>query len=312
MTANWLTIWGFGQYAVVKGRGDRRAPRSRGTRRSRYVVLGVISLGLIALFGGRLTRRSSTRRTPPRYVPGMALAIYIRRLGAMPERVLTRQHEVPRIGLSRWRSARSTYTVDRARRSPRSAAAAWSIVYANIVQSLVVVADPDPRRRASRAGRRRRRCAGRASRTCCGSACRSAIQGIAHTASRYWDNLDDLALLRHRRGRRVQHGLQPRRHPGDPGRRADRARADAVDGGAAARAPPARARALDRAAVADHLPARGRARPRRLSADRAASCRTTSGRTSRRCSTVLACLSVFRPITWVLSAYLEAMRRRTG
>jgi hypothetical protein len=22
MTANWLTIWGFGQYAVVKGRGD--------------------------------------------------------------------------------------------------------------------------------------------------------------------------------------------------------------------------------------------------------------------------------------------------
>lgn len=54
MTANWLTIWGFSQYSVVKGRGaDAREVTWHAT--VAYVVLGMISLGLVALLGGRLT-----------------------------------------------------------------------------------------------------------------------------------------------------------------------------------------------------------------------------------------------------------------
>src|SRR5688500_11749031 len=52
MTANWLTIWGFGQYAVVKGRGeDAQEVTYHAT--VAYVVLGILSLGAIALLGGR-------------------------------------------------------------------------------------------------------------------------------------------------------------------------------------------------------------------------------------------------------------------
>src|SRR5579862_6404394 len=46
MTANWLTIWGFGQYSVVKARGDE-AHEVTWHATVFYVVLGVISLGLV-------------------------------------------------------------------------------------------------------------------------------------------------------------------------------------------------------------------------------------------------------------------------
>src|SRR5512144_1161421 len=54
MTANWLSIWGFGQYAVVKGRGADAAEVTWHATFA-YAVLGVIALGLVTLFGGRLT-----------------------------------------------------------------------------------------------------------------------------------------------------------------------------------------------------------------------------------------------------------------
>src|SRR5262249_58986118 len=53
MTANWVTVWGFGQYAVVKGRGaDAGEVTWHAT--VAYVALGAVSLGLAALLGGRL------------------------------------------------------------------------------------------------------------------------------------------------------------------------------------------------------------------------------------------------------------------
>src|ERR1051325_7306746 len=89
MTANWATVWGFGQYAVVKGRGaDAREVTWHAT--VAYAGLGVISLGLVALFGGRLTPFLHAPNAAV-YVPGMALALYIRRFTGMPERVLTRE-----------------------------------------------------------------------------------------------------------------------------------------------------------------------------------------------------------------------------
>src|SRR5204862_6152835 len=53
LTANWATIWGFGQYAVVKGRGDDTAAVTWHATVA-YMATGAISLGLVALFGGKL------------------------------------------------------------------------------------------------------------------------------------------------------------------------------------------------------------------------------------------------------------------
>src|SRR4051794_2259738 len=89
MTASWMTIWGFGQYAVVKGRGDDTVEVTWHAVVG-YAVLGTISLGLVALFGGRLAPFLQAPHAAA-YIPGMALAVYIRRYGAIPERVLNRQ-----------------------------------------------------------------------------------------------------------------------------------------------------------------------------------------------------------------------------
>src|SRR5580765_1162994 len=52
-TTSWLTAWGFGQYAIVKGRGDPALAEAVTWQATVfYIGLGIISLGLIALFGG--------------------------------------------------------------------------------------------------------------------------------------------------------------------------------------------------------------------------------------------------------------------
>ena len=51
MSANWITIWGFGQYAVVKGRGPDALEVTFHAAVA-YAALGAISLGAMALFGG--------------------------------------------------------------------------------------------------------------------------------------------------------------------------------------------------------------------------------------------------------------------
>ena len=56
MSANWITLWGFGQYAVVKGRGvDALEVTFHATVFS--LVLGALSLGAIAVVGGALVAR---------------------------------------------------------------------------------------------------------------------------------------------------------------------------------------------------------------------------------------------------------------
>ncbi len=300
MTANWISIWGFGQYAVVKGRGDAAAEVTWHATVS-YAVLGTLSLGLMALFGGRIAGWFGAPGAAA-YVPAMALALFIQRLGAMPERVLTRRLRFRPSGMALI-AGESTYTV-----VSLSLAAlgygGWSIVLAKIAQSCVAVAVLV-------------RAAGFASWATPTRLSRArfkdmlafgvplAIQNVANGASRYWDrlaishffgtastgtynmayNLADIPAVQV--GEQLALVLMPSMAELPPGRRA---------------------RALERATALLSLIIFPLAVGLGLVAGPLIALILPANRWQEVAPllAVLACLSVFRPITWVLSAYLEA------
>jgi len=301
MTANWVTVWGFGQYAVVKGRGAD-ADEVTWHATVAYVVLGALSLGLVSLFGGRLAPFFDAPHAAA-YIPGMALAMYLRRLAAMPERVLTRQMQFRASGVSS-AAGEMTYTVTALFLAGVLRWGGWSIVAANVVQSLVMLIILV-------------RAAGLASwavprklhwhrfKDMLRFGLPLGIQNIAHNASRYWDNL----AISHFFGPGATGAYNLAYNLADiPAIQVGEQIALVLMPSMAALPRERRPRALERSTallsliifplaiglglvayplIALILPSNGWQEVAPLLA-------------------VLACLSVFRPITWVLSAYLEA------
>jgi lipopolysaccharide exporter len=300
MTASWFTIWGFGQYSVVKGRGDDTVEVTWHAVVA-YAVLGTISLGLVALFGGRLAPFLNAPRAAE-YIPGMALAVYIRRYGAIPERVLNRQMMFGASGLASV-AGELTYTVV----SLTLAAlghGGWSIVIANIVQSLVVVGILI-------------RAAGFASwatparlrwarfRDMIGFGVPLGIQSAAHGASRYWDNL----AISHFFGPGLAGAYNMAYNLADiPAIQVGEQVAQVLMPSMAALPPERRPRALERSSALLSLIIFPLAVGLGLIAYPLIEVILPANDWQEVAPllTILACLSVFRPITWVLSAYLEA------
>jgi PST family polysaccharide transporter len=189
MSASWITIWGFGQYTVVKGRGDVTT-EVRWHATVAYLGLGALSLGLVAVVGGWFTPLLDAPHAAV-YIPGMALAIFIRRAGAMPERVLTMRLDFRASGLA-LALGEIVYTVVAVSLAAVGAFpknwAGMSIVIGNLAQSSVVVlifiraagirswAAPT-RLRAARFREMLR------------FGMPLALEGMAHQVSCYWDNL---------------------------------------------------------------------------------------------------------------------------
>ncbi|HEY5944873.1 MAG TPA: oligosaccharide flippase family protein, partial [Kofleriaceae bacterium] len=184
MTASWLTIWGFGQYTVVKGRGADKAEVTWHATFF-YFVLGLLSLGVCVLFGGSLTRLFGAPDAA-KFVPGMALSVFIRRMGAMPERMLTQNMNFRASGLA-LALGEAAFT---ATALPLAALGwgGWSMVIANIVKSVVAVWIL-----ISAAGFRSWTTPTKLSLARTKDMLKFGvplgIQGVAHMASRYWDNL---------------------------------------------------------------------------------------------------------------------------
>jgi len=300
MTANWLTIWGFGQYAVVRGRGPD-AVEVTWHATVAYLVLGTFSLGLVALLGGRIAPLLDAPHAAV-YVPGMALAQWIKRLGAMPERILTRQMKFRASGMS-LAFGEMTYTIV----ALSLAYAGWggmSIVIANIVQSIVVVAILI-------------RAAGIASwatptklrwgrfKDMLKFGLPLGVQGIAHQASRYWDNLAVSTFF----GPAATGAYNMAYNLADiPAIQVGEQIALVLMPSMAELPPERRGRALERSSAMLSViifplavglglvayPLIGLLLP------------ADQWQEVAPLLTVLACLSVFRPITWVLSAFMEA------
>ncbi len=183
MTASWMTTWGFGSYAVVKGRGADAAEVTWHATVA-YVSLGLVSLGAVALLAGHFAGFFDAPNAA-KYIPGMAVAVFIRRLGAMPERVLIRSMRFRTIGMS-VALGEAAYTLV----SVVLATRGWggeAIIVGNIVQSLLMTGlvmraagrewrTPTPLRRARFRDMLR-------------FGLPLGLQGLAHSGSRYWDNL---------------------------------------------------------------------------------------------------------------------------
>lgn len=300
MTANWLTIWGFGQYTVVKGRGDVTT-EVRWHATLAYVVLGVLSLGAFAVLGGAIVPAFGAPDAA-RYVPGMALAIFIRRLGAMPERVLTQQMNFRASGLS-LALGELAYTA-----SALALAAlghgGMAIVYANIVQSVVVVAIL-----VKAAGLRSWATPTRLSWTRITDMLRFGVplgvQGIAHQASRYWDKL----TISHYFGTSAVGTYNMAYNLADiPAIQVGEQIALVLMPSMAELPRDRRPRALERSSALLSLIIVPLAVGLGLVAYPliALILPNNAWQDVAPLLAVLTCLSVFRPITWVLSAYLEA------
>lgn len=310
MSASWITIWGFGQYTIVHGRGDSAA-EVRWHATVAYASLGAISLGLVALFGGRLTPLLDAPHAAV-YIPGMALAIYIRRFGAMPERVLTMRLEFRASGLALAIGELSYTAIAVTLAGLRVFPDRWAglpIVIGNLVQSSVVVvifiraagirswATPTKLRLARIRDMLR-------------FGVPLGLEGIAHQISCYWDNLAishffgaggagiyniayNLAdIPAAQLGEQVALVLLPSMAELPPGRRAE-----ALERAAAMLAIVIFPLAIGLGLVAYPLISTI------LPADR--------WQEVAPLLVVLSVLSVFRPISWVLSAYMVA-ESKTG
>lgn len=300
MTANWITIWGFGQYTMVKGHGAATA-EVRWHATVAYVGLGALSLGAVALLGGRLMPALDAPLAAA-FVPGMALALFLRRLSAMPERILTQQMQFRASGLA-LALGELVYTVS-ALALAIAGQGGMAIVYANILQALAMLAIL-VRAAGLRSWTTRTPLSAARFRDMLRFGLPLGVQGIAHQASRYWDklaishvfgtgavgtynmayNLADIPAVQV--GEQIALVLMPSMVALPHARRpAALERASALLSliifplavGLGLVAYPLIALLLPANAWQDVAPL----------------------------LTVLTCLSVFRPITWVLSAYLEA------
>ncbi|MDB4957937.1 MAG: hypothetical protein JWO36_5506 [Myxococcales bacterium] len=184
LTTGWLSTWGFGQYAVVKGRGpDALEVTWHAT--VAYAVVGVVGFGIVILIAPQVASALDAPQAA-RYIPGLALAAVIRRIGATPERVLTRSMQFRSVGL-----ASAAGEVSYAVVATCLAANGWggdAVVVGNIVQSSMATAlliraagwaawaTPVPLRWGRFADMLR-------------FGVPLAVQLIAHSASRYWGTL---------------------------------------------------------------------------------------------------------------------------
>ncbi len=300
MTANWLTIWGFGQYAVVKGRGPDAAEATFHATVA-YMVLGAVSLGPVALFGGRLAPFFDAPAAAA-YIPGMCLALYIRRLGAMPERVLSRTLNFRAAGIASMVGELS-YTVT-ALSLAYAGYGGWSMIIANIVQACVAVLILV-------------KAAGLASwltptrlkwsrfKDMLTFGIPLGIQGVAHGGSRYWDNL----AISHFFGPAVTGAYNMAYNLADiPAIQIGEQIALVLMPSMAELPQERRPRALERSTALLSLIifplAVGLGAVAHPLIDLILP--SNEWQLVAPLLTVLACLSVFRPITWVLSAYMEA------
>lgn len=182
-TASWVTTWGFGPYAVVRGSGPDAAEATFHAFFA-YAALGVLVLVPLVVAAPWVTAQLSAPEAAA-FVPGMALVVYIKRLGAIPERVLTRAFRFRPVALAN--TAGEFIFVMATLGLAVAGLGGMAVVFGNIVQAALTVA------LIWRAAGSKWLQVSRLSRARIADMLRFGlplgVQSLAHNGARYWDNL---------------------------------------------------------------------------------------------------------------------------
>jgi PST family polysaccharide transporter len=181
MTTGWLSTWGFGQYAVIYGRGDD-ATEVTWHATVAYTIVGIAGFSIaVALAPAIATALGAPYAA--HYVPGLALAAIVRRVGATPERVLTRSLRFSSVAIAS-ASGDTAYAVS-ATCLVAAGLGGDGIIVANVIQSATATA-----MLVYAAGWRTWATPTRLRWTRFVAMLRFgvplALQSVAHSASRYW------------------------------------------------------------------------------------------------------------------------------
>jgi len=183
-TASWFSLFGFGQYVIVRGKGDEEAEVIWHCTVANLVLGGAV-LGFIALFGHLFTPFASADHAAV-YVPGMALSTAIKRIGSIPEKILLKQLRFRPLALAA-ALGEITFAVVTVGLAAAGLGGA-SIVIGNVVQSLlwsgIMIGAAGVRSWTTPTPLRWARFVDMAR-----FGVPLALESIAHNAARYWDNL---------------------------------------------------------------------------------------------------------------------------
>ncbi|WP_368564798.1 oligosaccharide flippase family protein [Pseudoxanthomonas sp. UTMC 1351] len=96
LTGNWISAWGCGQYVIVRGGEGREAIFAASVF---YLVFGLMVIAGLWWMAPTLAAWFDTPRLAE-YLPGALIGIGIRRLGAIPDKLLARELRFARIALA--------------------------------------------------------------------------------------------------------------------------------------------------------------------------------------------------------------------
>lgn len=132
-TGNWIAAWGCGQYVIVRGGEGRQAIHAASQV---YLLLGLLMLLALGLATPWFAAWFGVPRLVD-YLPGALLAIAIRRLGAIPDKLLAREMRFARIAMAS-AAGDIAYAVVAVTLVATTALGGQSMIIAFIVQSCVI------------------------------------------------------------------------------------------------------------------------------------------------------------------------------
>lgn len=131
-TASWLSHWGFNQYMIVHG--------PRGSEQTYHVAVVNLVFGLVGLcaIAGTGAWFAPMFHAPhlASYLPGMTLAIGVRRIGAVPDKVLAREMRFRELAIANG-VADLAYTASAIALAATTHLGGQAIVVGNILQSAI-------------------------------------------------------------------------------------------------------------------------------------------------------------------------------
>ena len=132
-TANWMTAWGFNQYVIVRGHEGREAVFHATVL---HLTFGFGALLLVFLAGGSLSEFLNAPNLEA-YLPGMLVAVGIKRLASIPDKLLMRQMRFRTVAIAT-ATGEIVYVCLAVLMVETTELGGVAIVIANIVQAMVV------------------------------------------------------------------------------------------------------------------------------------------------------------------------------